>query len=184
MRTRRNELILLAIIAFLVAWTTLLYYVSPSEIVQAIGVRNAFLIVFLVSAIGGLSSFTAASFVLTVTTFAAGGANPYLIGLFAGFGAFLSDSAFFYAGVRGRKVLEEHWVKLAARIRTFVHAYPAWAVELLVFGYTGFVPLPNDPLTLSLALAKYPYRAIALPLWAGDTIFILIIALLAHGGLF
>ncbi|MCA1807833.1 MAG: hypothetical protein LC687_08320, partial [Actinobacteria bacterium] len=101
MNTKQNYLIVFSILIFLIGWSLLLYHISPTEIIDYLGTDNALLITFVVSLIGGFSSFTSGSYYGVIITFASGGVNPILIGLCAGIGLTIGDSLVYYLGTRG-----------------------------------------------------------------------------------
>lgn len=176
---QRNKLILLALIAVIAGWITLLAFISPEEIITHIGVTNAYIAIFLLAAIGGLSSITGTSLFAAVATFAAGGADPWLLGLMAGVGIFISDSIFFLIARKGSQTIETRPDGIRERLAHRIERMPTWGVRAGVFAYVGLTPLPNDILMIALAVARVRYQIIAPALFIGS---ITIATLTAHLG--
>lgn len=160
--------ILIAIVIFIVAVNALFFFVSPQEIVSFIGTENAYGIVFITAAIGGLSSITGVALFTTLAMFSAGGADPFLLGLVGGVGIFISDTVFYFVAKYGHKALPEHWGAYVTKALQWIKRYPTWLVFIVVYLYIGFTPLPADVLMATIALAGFPYRKIAPVLLLGS----------------
>ena len=125
---------------------------------------------------GGFSSISSAGFFATFIAFATGGANPWLLGIAAGAGLTIGDSFFYYLGLQGRGILSEKFRKQINRLSNWFSKQKSWKVQVFVFIYAGFMPLPNDILSVSLAIAGYPYKKIIAPLLLGNIIFMTLLA--------
>lgn len=172
----RKHYVLVGIVLFLIALNVLFYFIGPDRIVEYIGIRNTYLVVFAIAAIGGLSTVTGTVLYSSIATFAAGGSSPLLLGLAGGAGIFISDSIFFYLAKRGRESVPEKWGHWIERIQRFVDRYPLWIILLATFLYLGFSPLPNDLLMIALALAGIKYRQLIIPLLPGSITIALLTA--------
>lgn len=131
---------------------------SPEELVQQIGVKNSYLVVFLIAAFGGLSTLTSSVLYATIVTTVAGGANAWLIGICGGLGIAIGDILIF-------SLLQYGYRSVPERFRTKILPYrlrwkqlPAAARHGLVYLYLGFTPLPNDLLMVTLVLLGYRLR--------------------------
>jgi len=102
----KNFLIFSALLLFLVLLSVLLYFFSPEEIVDKIGVKNAYFLAFVVSFFGGFSTLSSITFIATLITLSIGGLNPVLLGLVAGTSLAIGDGIIFYIGFRGREIVE------------------------------------------------------------------------------
>jgi membrane protein DedA with SNARE-associated domain len=166
-----------------VAWIILLHYISPADLVETIGLRNGYLVMFLVSLLGGVSSFTGVSFVATVLTLSAGGLNPVFLALASGIGITISDSLFFWIGRHAQHVIEaprlEH---LLDKIHIWLNDRSKLVVGIFIYVYTGFTPLPTDLLTIILGLTRQSYVFVISVLILGNITFTYILATL--GGTF
>jgi hypothetical protein len=179
---RKHWLILAGLVLFVIAWSILLYFISPQELVKKIGVGQSYLAMFLIAVFGGVSTFTAASYLAALTTFAAGGLNPLLLGLIAGTGLTISDSFFFYLGTKGRKVVSGKPEDWADRFEKWMRKQPDWFAPVITYVYAGLTPLPNDFLTVGLAFAEVKYKRIIIPLWLGNMTLTALGAYLATAG--
>ncbi len=175
----RDHAIFLIVLIFIIFWSLLMLIVGPDEIVDRIGVKNGYILVFLAAAFGGASTISSASFYATIFTLASGGLNPIALGIIAGLGVTIGDSLFFYFGKKGRDIAPE---RIQARIDELTH----WLkerkdpqIQIFAYAYAGFVPLPNEVLTISISLSGYQFRKIILPILLGNITLMSIIAYLA-----
>lgn len=166
------------VLAFVLAWSLFVYFVGARTVVEYIGIENGYLLIFLIAIFGGVSSATAVSFYTAVITLAAGGLNPFMIGLIGGIGVTFGDSIFYYLGLKGKKVIKSS-SKTLNKITKWLRTGPSWLIQIFIFVYSGFSPFPNDILTVSLGLTEFPYRRVIIPLLLGDIASTTIVAYLA-----
>ncbi len=173
------------LVLFLVALMSLLLFISPTELVDKLGVRNGYLLAFLVSFFGGFSAAGSVSFISLLITLVAGGMNPVILGLISGISLAIGDSIMFLAGSKGRELVSDKWDKRIENVAKFIkkRKWLETLVPLLAYLYMGFVPLPNDVLLLFLAAIKYPKKRMAVIIILGDITFALMITLLAAKGI-
>lgn len=165
----------LVLVIFLVAWSLLLSFFGPQELVGRIGIENTYLVAFLMAVFGGLSSLTGASFLTVIATFAEGGSNPALLGLAGGTGLFISDSVFYWVARHSIDKLEHKLTRLTGWLRDRIQRLPLWAVLLGAWAYMSLTPLPGDLLMIALALAGIRYRYLAPVIFAaGVTVVVLV----------
>lgn len=175
----------LVLVIFLISLITILYFISPEEIVNKIGVRNGYIVMFVVSFFGGLSAGGSISFISLLITFVAGGMNPVYLGLVAGTSLAIGDMIIFYAGFKGRELVRGKWDKKIDKVAN-VFKKRKWLekmIPVIAYLYIGFVPLPNDVLILFLAAIKYPVKKMNRIIILGDMTFALMIAILAAKGI-
>lgn len=170
---------LLGIIAF---WGILLYFYSPQVLIEKIGVQNSYIVIGVVAVLGGVSSITGASFYTTLTTFAAGGADPLLLGLIGGIGVTFGDSFFYYLGLRGKDLLSGKPKKISQKMECWINKKPSWVPQAIAFIYTALTPLPNDILMVSLAISKVSYKKIIFFVLIGNIGSVIFFAYLARKG--
>lgn len=182
-RRRRNFYLLSILVLLILAWSLLLYLTGPAELVEAIGVRNGYILGFLVAAIGGVSTVTSISFYSVVTALAAGGLNPFLLGLVMGTGVTIGDSLFFYLGRTGRRTLPD-------KIQYHVDQALEWAydqrrgtIHVLIFAWAAFMPLPNDLITIPSGMSKLRAVEILPFILAGNITFTTLLALVMQSGI-
>ncbi|HUT21828.1 MAG TPA: VTT domain-containing protein [Candidatus Bipolaricaulota bacterium] len=166
----------------LIAWSVFIYFVDPVKIIDLIGVQNSYIFGFLISVFGGLTTFTATSFIATLVTLALGGVNPWLLGLFAGLGLAISDSVFYYFGKKGSEVISKKTEKRLSKFFAWLKKQPEWLIQILVFLYIGFTPLPNDIVTISLSFSRFPYKKFIIPVFFGDLTFATLVSVAASFG--
>ena len=146
------------------------------EIVDYIGVENAYLISFLLAVFGGLSAVTGLSFFASVATFSSGGADPFLLALFGGLGVFLSDSIFFLAARYGVEILKKKAKPLSLWLVSKMEKFSLNMILIGVYVYIGFTPLPNDILMIALAFIGTPFKRLAPVLMAGSITIVFLTA--------
>lgn len=176
LRFIRKHASFISLLLIIGIFTLIFLLVGPKGLIDFIGVRNSYLLVFLVGAFGGVSSLTASSFVLTVVTLASGGANPLILGITGGFGITIGDTLFYFLGLKGRETLTGGVRKVTNRFSAWIQKQPGWLIPFVVFFYASFAPLPNDVLTVSLGLCKCTSRKILIPLLLGNILFTTMIA--------
>ncbi len=180
-RRLHAALALAALLTFLVAWTLLIRRVGAVGLVERIGVRNGYLLVFLIASAGGLSTFTSVALYTTVATLAAGGLNPLLLGAFAGTGLTIGDSLFFLIGLEGRRASSGALEARLQRMAAWFGRRPEWALRLAIFVYAGLTPLPNDLMVMTIAASGIRYRLILPSLLAGNLVLATLTGLLGEG---
>ena len=182
MRWAERHKILVAVVLLLIAFNAVFFYVTPDEIVEYIGVHNSYSIAFLIAAIGGVSTLTGATLFATIITFAAGGADPLMLGVAAGIGIFISNSVFFLLAMYGRKSVPRVWHERLLRIEGWVkRRISSKKALMLAYVYLGFTPFPDDILMFALVLSGYSYKRVAPVLLAGG---VSLATLVAHLGNF
>lgn len=179
-RKSHHSLLILGVLSLsVVCWGILLYFVPPTEIVETIGVENGYAIMFLVALFGGMSSFSAVSYVATVLTLVAGGLNPILLALASGLGISLSDTLFFWIGRHSHLLITSP--KLVVRIERagdWLAKRNKFVVGLFIYVYTGFTPLPTDLVTMALGLTRQPYLLVVTAVTLGNFTFTYLLATL------
>ncbi|MDP2684599.1 MAG: hypothetical protein Q8P20_06155 [bacterium] len=170
---------------FIVALIVILHFISPQEIVNKIGVRNGYLLVFLISFFGGFSAGGSISFISVLITLAVGGLNPVFLGLISGTSLAIGDVIMFYAGSKGRELIKNKWDQRFEKI-TEIFKSKKWLykiIPIIVYLYIGFTPLPNDLMILFLAAIRYPMKKMSVIIILGDLSFALTVAILASKGI-
>lgn len=179
----RNTIIFFVLLAFIVLWSILLFFITPQELVRMIGVRNGYVLSFLFGVFGEAATISALSYYPAIITLAAGGLNPLLLGLIAGTGMTIGNCIYFFLGKRGRVVLSERFHNQAERVLRWIQNKPSWAVQILIFLYVGFTPFPNNLLTATGGVVDYPFRKLLIPLILGNIVLTTSLAYLTSLGL-
>lgn len=176
------------LVTFLVLFTlvmsliVILYFVGPVEIVNRVGIQNAYLFAFLVAFFAGFSAWTSFSMVTILVTLVIGGVNPLYLGLVAGIGLAVGDIIMFFMGSEGRELIHGEWEKKLKKLAKFFEGEPKKLIPLITFIYMGLTPLPNDFLIIFLAMIKYPIKKLYVPIILGDITYPLLITTLALKG--
>ncbi len=164
----------------IVGWAVFFYYVSPTTVVNKIGLQDSYLIIFVLGVICGFSSVTGTTFYVAVAVLANGGANPFILGIVGGLGLCISDFAFYFVISKGTPVIDKHWAKLSNFIKRWLKLLPDWAVHLFVFLYSAVAPIPNDVILVTLAVGGTRFKKIAPYIFAGDIVSVLLLAYLTR----
>jgi membrane protein YqaA with SNARE-associated domain len=165
---------------FLTVSIVLNVYVSPEQIISSIGVNNAYLLIFFMAFIGGVTNFIRVHYHLVVVSMAAGGLNPFILGSSAATGVMLGDSTSYYLGHRGKEYIPKRFEKFFSRLRTLI-THHSRIFPLFCFLYGTFIPFSNDFITITAGLMRYPFWKVIIPLGIGNLVFNTTIALLSSG---
>jgi hypothetical protein len=164
MTQNRKQAILIfsAILLFVLIFSALFLFVDLPKIIESVGIKNGYVFVFLFALIGGVSSFTSASFYATVAFFASGGLNPFLLALSAAPALAIGDYVFYFLGHEGRLASGGGFKNFIEKLTAWFQKKPRKFFPLFIFIYGGLTPLPADILMFSLALVDFPFKK-ALP---------------------
>ncbi|MFA5054531.1 MAG: hypothetical protein WC565_10750, partial [Parcubacteria group bacterium] len=99
-RRKKSALYFIPLLVFL-TWTVFIYQFPPADIVAAIGTENGYVATLLLAFLGGMSVFVSVPYHLVIMTFAAGGVNPWLLGLTASVGQLGGDTVSYLLGRSG-----------------------------------------------------------------------------------
>lgn len=163
---------------FLTASIVLNVYVSPEQIISSIGVNNAYLLIFFLAFLGGVSTFSSVPYHLVVVSMAAGGLNPFILGSSAASGVMIGDSTSYYLGHRGKEYIPKRFKKFFSRLRALI-THHSRIFPLFCFLYGTFIPFSNDFITITAGLMRYPFWKVIIPLGLGNLVFNTTIALLS-----
>lgn len=169
------------VLLLVLSWSVALYWVSPDEIVARMG-AHTFLAVFVAGVLGGTSIMFPFPYYLVVATAAAGGADPFLVGLCAGLGVMVGDTTSYMVGHAGRAVLPARASRAIAFVQRRVADIHTVKFYAFLFVYGAVMPLPNDVLVIPLGAAGVPYWRVILPFGAGNIVFNMAVAWLTVRG--
>jgi len=167
-----------SLILFFVGCSFFLYYSSPENLIEFIGVENVYFFIFILALIGGMTTFSGIPYHLVLVTLAIGDLNPILLGVSAAAGVTLGDSTSYFVGHQGRVIIPQGIQKILGKISAFGLKHPR-LLPLFFFLYGSFVPFSNDFIVISMGLARYPFWRVMIPLGAGNLIFNISLAFLA-----
>ncbi len=169
------------VLLLVLTWSVALYLVSPELIVSKLG-AHTFAAVFVAGVLGGTSIVFPFPYYLVVATAAAGGANPYLVGLCAGLGVIVGDTTSYFVGHAGRAVLPAGVSRAVAFVRRWVADIHTVKFYAFLFVYGAVMPLPNDVVMVPLGAAGVPFWRVILPFGAGNIVFNVAVAWLTVRG--
>jgi membrane protein DedA with SNARE-associated domain len=156
---------------FVIAFTILAYnYVDTQRLLNWIGLENAYLMMYLISFAGGLTTFNFIPYYSVIILLVSAGLPPVYVGIASALGIMSGDTFSYFMGYSGSKVIPEKYKLIFERIAEWAKRKP----KLFIFGsflYGTFCPLPNDFITVPSGIAKIPYRKIMIPLMLGNLIF-------------
>lgn len=179
----KNSIAYFAILLlFFIFWTILIIYFSPETLINFIGIKNAYLIVFFLCIIGGISIMFPIPYYLAVFTFGAGGLNPILLGLSAALGLMIGDSTSYFLAYHGGKIIPANYQRFSKKVSHFIISTPNWVRYFILILWASVTPFPNDMMVIPLGLVRYPYLKTILPLGLGNIIFNTIVALSGYYG--
>lgn len=179
----KSKVLFVCFLLFFVVWTFFVYKFSPESIIDSMGIENSYFVVFVLALFGGISILFPIPYYLFVMTFAAGGSNPFLLGIFAGIGLTLGDSTSYLFGRHGKNIIPEKYNKFSKKILDKLTLYPGWLRAFVILIWGSIVPLPSDILTIPLGLMEYSYKKLIIPLGIGHIIFNTLIAFGGYYGI-
>jgi membrane protein YqaA with SNARE-associated domain len=168
--------------AVFIAAIVLLMSHDPVNVVSSLGFGNSYLIVFLSSLLGGISTFTAATYIAVISGFAVGGLNIPVMAVVAGLALFVGDYVFYILGSKAVEVLPDKWGKKVLRASIWLNNKPYYVYWLFIFLYTAVTPFPADILMILLAVSGIKFKKVWHAILLGDIAFILTISLLSVAG--
>lgn len=172
------ELTIAIFILSVVIWGLLIYFFGSERIVEMIGIKNGYLIMFLIALFGGVSSFTGATYPATIFTLASGGLDPLLLALTSAAGVSVGDTFYFVLARKGSYVLKKEGKinQYVTKLRHWLDGKAKVLIGIVVYAYAAFTPLPNDILCVAMGLTRQSYLLIITALVLGNFTLTLIIA--------
>ena len=178
-KTLKSLCIVVLLLLFIIAWSWLLVFYSPEEIVSFIWVENWYLLVFFSSILGWVSSFVSTPFYAAIVTFIIWWLDIFLVSFLAWIGATIWDSIFYYLWYKVKSWVLKKDNKHLKKLHKFIYKRPKWKVFLFIYIYAWFTPFPKDVLVIALSLAWYPFKKVLIPLILGNMTIFLVLWLLA-----
>lgn len=165
---------------FIIISLYLFFFSSPEYIVSFIGVQNAYMLIFILAFLGGLTTFSGIPYHLVLVTLATGGLNPLLLGFSAAIGVMLGDSTSYYVGYRGGVIIPHGVQKFFQQWYVYIAKYPK-LLPLFCLVYGSLVPFSNDFITISAGIARYSFWRVMIPLGIGNVVFNVSLAYVSSG---
>jgi membrane protein YqaA with SNARE-associated domain len=168
-KKRRKVILFLLLALFFITITVTWLFGDPEEILNTIGIKNGYILAFVISFFAGFSAFTAVSFYSLLIAFITGGLNPWLLALITGTSLTLGDMFLFYFGSKGREIISGKVDRAISNIAQYFtdHNLKKY-IPLFSYIYISVIPLPNDWLLLFLASIRFPQRKMNLIIVLGD----------------
>ena len=155
----------------LFAGMTVLFLVLPLQtIVDHIGSDNAYIIMFVVAMIGGMTTFSGVPYQFLLIGFVHAGMSPIGLGTITAFGIMAGDSTSYLVGRQSTRLFSPRITRALQHIADILTRHPQWVFPSL-FLYGSFSPLSNDFIVISLGLARYSYWRTIVPLLLGNIVY-------------
>ena len=158
------------IVAFLVVFSVSVYFITPETLIDYIGAENAYVLMFLIAFIGGLSLFSGLPYPVFLISFSLGGLDPYILGGVCALGVVLGDCTSYMVGRKSDVLLGKRTQYVLDEILIIYDRFPK-LMPFIFLVYGAVSPFPNDVITLSAGIKKYSFWRTMLPLAAGNLIF-------------
>ena len=161
---------LVSLALFVIAVSLIFIFTTPANIVEYFGIHNGYLLLFIITFIAGVSTFTSVPYQVVLVALAAGGLDPFVLGAVATMGDMLGDATSYYLGYYGRAMLPEEGRWIQKKIQAVAKKHPR-LLPLVFILYGSTAPLSNDVLTIPFGIARYPFFALMIPLGLGNLIY-------------
>lgn len=179
MSKKKHAIQFAAVILIFLAISLTLGSTSPDTLLGYIGTENAFILMFILGTIGGLTTFTGIPYHLILMSLAAGGINPIGLGISTAFGVMLGDSLMFVLGKQAKTVLPTNIMHRIKEMTQYIDNHPKLLNPALVL-YGTFSPFSNDFIVASLSIMGYRYKQIIVPLTIGNIFYNIALAYLGY----
>ncbi|KKS26342.1 MAG: hypothetical protein UU87_C0002G0021 [Parcubacteria group bacterium GW2011_GWA2_42_11] len=157
-------------VCFFISLSIFFYFTPPDKLIGFVGVENAYLLIFVLAFIGGLTTFSGVPYHLVLIALAVGGLNPLFLGFSASIGVMLGDTTSYFIGLKGGELLPRAIQNIFQKMIAFFMRFPRLLPFFFLF-YGSFIPFSNDFIVISMGLAKYPFWRVMVPLAIGNIFF-------------
>ena len=155
-----KKTIIWTLITLLVVWSVFLFYIDIDTLIDSIGIKNTYVLLFVVAAVSGTSFLTSASFYAIFLSYAQSDLHPLALGIVGGLGMSIGDSLFFFLSRKAGDVMNLSKNRTYQRIFAYISRLPHWGVYLFTYLYASFAPFPNDILMVVLGVLRFRYSRI------------------------
>ncbi len=143
----------------------------PMEtIVDKIGSDNAYLIMFVVAMVGGMTTFSGVPYQFLLFGFAHAGVDPILLGTVTALGVMAGDSTSYLLGRQSSELFTGRVKVALGYVSGYLSDRPRLVFPLL-FVYGSVSPLSNDFIVISMGIARYSYWRVIVPLLFGNVVY-------------
>lgn len=176
--TLRQLYAVLPILIVVVVSIIFYFFLSPSELVDFIGIENAYVLMFTIALLGGLTTFNTVPYYSILVLLATAGLNPFFLGLSSAAGVMCGDTFSYYIGSQGATVVPTRLRHLFDYLRGQAELHPK-TFPVICFMYGSVSPLSNDFITIPAGMARIPYLTVMIPLALGNIVFNVALSYLA-----
>ncbi len=146
------------------------FFLDANSIVDYIGLQNAYILMYVIATIGGMTTFNTIPYFSVILILASAGVHPLLLGIASALGVMTGDSFSYLVGHQGATIIPKGLRTLFTSIHTLATRHPrSFPIVCLLYGSVS--PLSNDFITIPAGMAKIPYWRVMLPLGLGNMIF-------------
>ncbi len=177
----KKILALLSLIIGLIVSVVFIFFIGAESLVEYIGIQNAYLLMFLVAGLGGLSTFNSVPYLAVLLVLANTGVNPLWLGIASAAGVMCGDSFSYFLGRSGTAAIPQSFQYVFVGIKNFAQNHPR-LFPGFCFLYGAICPLSNDFVTIASGMAHISYKKVMVPLAAGNVVFNVMVAYLAVYG--
>jgi len=166
------------VVTLFVTFSVTFYFISPGEVLQYVGFQSAYLMIFFLAFLGGLSTFSGVPYHIILIAFASSGLNPLFLGLLATSGVMLGDTTSYYLGTQSKHLLTGRMQSVLLRLKNIEERTPK-LMTLIFFLYGALVPFSNDVIVIPSGLLGYRFWRVMVPLGIGTLFFNVGLSLIA-----
>jgi membrane protein YqaA with SNARE-associated domain len=156
---------------FLLCFSLFLYFFGGADyMVELVGIKNAYLLMFFVALLGGLTTFNTVPYYSLLFLLASAGLDPLYLGLASAFGVMRGDTFSYFLGRQGAAIIPIKFQNFFNKLKTLAENNEKLFM-LACFVYGSVSPLSNDFISLSAGMARIKYWKVMLPLGLGNIVF-------------
>ncbi len=172
----RNYRAFLAVALF--ATISYTFATTPTDtILDVIGSENAYVLMFLLGAIGGISTFVGIPYHLILMSLAAGGINPILLGIATAAGVMVGDSTMYILCKNIARSFSPRLQSTLTHLANYLSEHPKLVTPGLIV-YGAISPFSNDFIVATMSMSGYRYWRTIIPLAVGNCVFNIALAYL------
>lgn len=166
----------IVLLFFIIIFSYFLYIYDIENILSSIGISNPYYFIFFIAVIAGTSTFTSTSVYMSVIALAAAEYSFLLLGICAGFGLFIGDSFYYFLGHKTSEINKFKDSRIHKQLSRIIKRINTMTLNLFIFLYASFSPIPNDILMFILGNLKIKFWVFASSLLIGNVVFMILVA--------
>jgi len=176
-RLYKRYIQIVGVLAVFVGLSFAIAQIPTDTLIDYIGSENAWLLMFILGAIGGISTFVTVPYQVVLMSFASAGISPVVLGIATALGVMIGDSTMFVLSKQVQGKLSDNQQKRLDSWSEYFAKHPRLVAPCLV-AYGTFSPLSNDFVVAGLSLMNFNYLRIVIPLTIGNIFYNIAIAYL------